>query len=167
MPADPQAAYSQGQEIDLEVVLTAHHKGHFEFFACPINHGQAPTADCFKTNPLEFVSDALYGAVKDANYPNRAYIAPSDYNDIVKDSTGLDGIYYRFRMKLPDNVTGDLVVLQWHYLTANSCVYPGYTSYPFPPDWGTVLTGVGGCPTTLDPTGTTGPGAYLRMPRSK
>ena len=28
MPADPQAQYSQGEEIDVDIVLTAHHMGH-------------------------------------------------------------------------------------------------------------------------------------------
>ena len=35
----PQACYQPGQIIDLEVTLTAHHKGHFEFKICPILSG--------------------------------------------------------------------------------------------------------------------------------
>ena len=62
MPPAPQAQYSAGQEIDVEVLLTAHHKGHFEFFACPIAPGEKPTESCFKQYPLTFVSDPLYGA---------------------------------------------------------------------------------------------------------
>lgn len=75
MPADPQARYIQGQEIEVDILLTAHHKGHFQFSLCPIQYGEEPTGDCFEDYPLEFISDPLYGAPKDANYPNRAYIA--------------------------------------------------------------------------------------------
>jgi hypothetical protein len=130
MSADPQAQYAQGQEIEVDVVLTAHHMGHFEFFACPIEEGEIPTGDCFEQYPLEFVSDPLYGAPKDANYPYHTYIAPRE--TALNDNTGLAGKLYHFRLKLPDSLSGDLVLLQWHYLTANSCIFPDYSSYPFP-----------------------------------
>jgi chitinase len=134
MPADPQMQYAKGQEIEVDILLTAHHKGHFEFFACPIAHGEVPTANCFESYPLEFISDPLYGAPKDPNYPNRAYIAPA--TRVETKTVGLSGNYYRFKMKLPNNLTGDLVLLQWHYLTANSCSFEGYDAYPFPTSWG-------------------------------
>lgn len=43
MPTNQQATYLQGQEIEIDVTLTAHHKGHFEFAACPISEGEIPT----------------------------------------------------------------------------------------------------------------------------
>jgi hypothetical protein len=43
MPTNIQATYTQGQEVILNVTLTAHHKGHFEFAACPISSGERPT----------------------------------------------------------------------------------------------------------------------------
>ena len=107
MPADPQLQYAQGQEIEVDVVLTAHHMGHFEFFACPVVEGEIPTGDCFEEYPLEFVSDPLYGAPKDINYPERAYIAPRGV--ALKDNTGLLGELFRSRLKLPDSLSGDLV----------------------------------------------------------
>lgn len=143
MPANPQAQYSQGQVIDVDILLTAHHMGHFEFFACPIQHGDIPTGDCFQEFPLEFVSDELYGAPKDINYPNRAYIAPRGVAN--RATVGLTGEFYRFRLKLPDNLSGDLVLLQWHYLTANSCKFPGYDTYPFPGNWGNMQNSLGIC----------------------
>jgi hypothetical protein len=141
IPADPQQTYSKGQKIQIEVILTAHHKGHFEFSACPIQTGQAPSLDCFAQYPLEFVSDDLYGATKDTSYPNRAYIAPTSFSGIITDTSATPpGILYRFTMKLPDNVSGDLVLIQWHYLTANSCAYEGYSKYNFPSAWGNMGT---------------------------
>ena len=144
MAPNPQAQYAQGQVIEVDIVLTAHHMGHFEFSACPIEPGGVASGDCFEQYPLEFVEDPLYGAPKDSNYPYRAYIAPPGRSR--PDNTGsTQGTFYRFRLKLPDNLTGDLVLLQWHYYTANSCVYRGYSSYAYPSDWGTVLTGIGIC----------------------
>lgn len=143
MPADPQAQYSQGQIIDVDVVLTAHHKGHFEFFACPIDYGDIPPGDCFEQYPLEFVEDPLYGAPQDVNYPERAYIAPRGV--ALTDNTGVAGDFYRFRLKLPASLSGDLVLLQWHYKTANSCVFTGYDEYPFPAAWGNMRSNLGLC----------------------
>ena len=133
MSPAPQAQYSQGQEITVDILLTAHHKGHFEFFACPIEVGGKAAGDCFKRYPLTFVADELYGAPKDINNPTRAYIAPPSRT--ITDNTGVTGQLFRYRFKLPSDLTGSLVLLQWHYLTANSCKYPGYTEYPFPADW--------------------------------
>jgi hypothetical protein len=137
IPSGVQGTYSKGAVIEFDVLLTAHHKGHFEFNACPISPGQIPTASCFADYPLEFVSDELYGATKDSTYPGRAYIAPLSYSGIQSTSSiaGSSGTFYRFHFKLPDDLVGDLVLLQWHYLTANSCQYDGYSTYSFPTDW--------------------------------
>lgn len=78
MPLKIQATYEQGATIDVEVVLTAHHMGHFEFRACPLAQtGDIPTQACFDQFELEFVEDMLYGAPKDVNHPGRAYIPPA------------------------------------------------------------------------------------------
>jgi hypothetical protein len=136
MPANIQGTFPKGGEIDFDVVLTAHHKGHFNFYACPVVPGVAPTEECFKSHPLEFVQDMLYGAPKDSNYPSRAYIPPLTYEPtlIATDGT-VPGAFYRYRMKLPEDIQGDLVLLQWHYLTANSCKHDGYDDYAFPWEW--------------------------------
>ena len=77
LPWLTEATYSTGSVIDIEVVLTAHHQGHFEFKACPVENLQGVASQaCFDEHPLEFVMDVLYGAPKDANYPVRAYLAP-------------------------------------------------------------------------------------------
>ena len=116
-----QACYQPGQIIDVEVTLTAHHKGHYEFKMCPISPGQAPTQACFDANPLTFVTDTMYGATFDPNYPERAYIPDS-----------AAGYTFSYKYKLPDGLAGDLVLLQWHYVTANSCIPEGYYDYNWP-----------------------------------
>jgi len=76
-------------------VLTAHHKGHFVLKACPVSPGEIPSQGCFDANPLEFVSDELYGAPKDVNFPDRAYIAPADI--AIKDSDNAAGKFFKVR----------------------------------------------------------------------
>ena len=72
-----ESTHAVGSIIDIDTVITAHHKGHIEVKACPMtNQGDVPSQSCFDSHPLEFVSDELYGAPKDANYPGRAYLAP-------------------------------------------------------------------------------------------
>ena len=123
-----QAMYNAGQEITIDIVLTAHHMGHFEMYACG---DSVVTKECFENNPLEFVSDNLYGAVKDVNYPQRAYIPPTSVNAQYVNG----GMFYSYQMKLPQGVSGRQVLLQWRYYTANSCYHVGYDSYPFPSSW--------------------------------
>merc|ERR1740121_725466 len=40
---------------------------------------------------------------------------------------------YKHRYKLPEGLRGDLILLQWYYVTANSCSVEGYDTYDFPP----------------------------------
>jgi hypothetical protein len=122
-----QATYYEGDEIDLDLLLTAHHKGHFTFKVCPVQPYQVPTQSCFDANPLMFVSDNMYGGTRDDNYPERAYIANSDHPDYTGE--------FKYRFKLPDGVIGDIVLLQWHWISANSCLPPGYDTYNFPPNF--------------------------------
>jgi hypothetical protein len=73
---------------------------------------------------MTFVSGQ--GANFDPNYPERAYIPLSS------------GYWnYTYKFKFPDGLSGDLVLLQWHYVTANSCTPSGYKEYNWPSgnDW--------------------------------
>ena len=126
-----QATYTSGQTIDLSVTLTAHHKGHFTFKACPISSGQQPTQACFDANRLRFISG--HGANFDPNYPDRAYIPPAPPGTQAANGSGRWDYQYRFQ--LPAGLSGDRVLLQWHYMTANSCIPPGYDRYNFPSGW--------------------------------
>ena len=118
--------------------ITAHHKGHFEFYACAITAGQSPTQACFRANPLEFVEDLLYGSPKDVNYPYRAYIAPPAISSPMNNM-------FSYRMKLPGNIVCDLVLIQWWYLTGNTCDYAGYEQYTWPANWGNMDSPISKC----------------------
>ena len=108
--------------------------GHFEFHACPIQPGEVPTQACFDSHPLSFVSGE--GAPPDPNYPVRAYLPPSKYN-------------LKYQYRLPPALSGDLVLIQWYYVTANSCMDAGYDSYDFPVGW---YPGTSTCP-SIPPDG--------------
>jgi chitinase len=47
---------------------------------------------------------------------------------------GESGTYYKFKFKLPNDISGH-VLLQWYYITGNSCTAQGYDQYPFPTGW--------------------------------
>ena len=139
MPSNPQETYVEGQIIDVEVQLTAHHKGHFVFSACPIsNTTTSPTQECFDANRLTFVSDELYGAPVDINHPERAYVAPQTIaNKVYSEKVGFeDAMVFRYKLKLPENVVGELVLIQWYYVASNTgCVHEGYDTYDWPQGW--------------------------------
>lgn len=131
-----QAIYTEGQIIDMEFVFTANHNGHHVTYACP--DFDNPTKECFKKYPLEFVEDIsveAYGtdanAPKDPNFPSRGYVNPG-------------ASHTKMRFKLPVGLTGDLVLLQWHWVTGNSCRSAGYDTYPFPSGWNP--SNMGPCP---------------------
>ena len=71
-----QATFREEAIIDIEAVLTAHHRGHFVMKVCPLSEKLIPDEACFDSHILEFVSDELYGAPKDVNHPERGYVAP-------------------------------------------------------------------------------------------
>ena len=97
MPLNVQATYVQGQTIEIKSVLTAHHWGHYALRACPLaNHGDVPSESCFESHKLEFVEDVLYGAPKDLNYPERAYIAPPGISNKVQGESP-PGMVFRHR----------------------------------------------------------------------
>ena len=143
MKPNLQGVYKEGAIIDIEVLVTTHHKGHFEFALCPIDPTATPmvipTQECFAQNKLTFVSDELYGAPPDVNYPERAYISPAsvvDYTEPIEGVQPVVGAKYKMKFQLPEGLSGNLVLLQWYYLTANSCKHEGYAEYDFPKEWG-------------------------------
>jgi len=135
LPPKTQAYYAQGEVIKLDVILSAHHMGHFSYKACAIKAGEVASQACFDRNPLTFVEDVLYGSRPDPNYPNRAYIPRADA-PFIQQGPPKDGKpTYKFshRFRLPQGLSGDVVLIQWHWITANSCLPDnGYRSYNFP-----------------------------------
>ena len=124
------ATYNSGQQIDVEVEIRAHHNGHFELKACPISPGGVASQACFDSNRLRFVSGPRSG---DTNYPFRAYL-PRFWGRIPEDYPG-PPLTYWYKFQLPSGLSGDRVLLQWHYVTSNSCFPPGYTTGTYGTQW--------------------------------
>ena len=89
-----------------------------ELRGCP--YGRASTRECLEKYPLEFVSDVAHGMPKDPNHPERAYYAGG---------AGWNGHEFAFEFKLPEDLVGQEVLLQWRYISANSCSPPDYHAY--------------------------------------
>ena len=109
MPWMSQETYDEGAIITVSGVLTANHAGHIEVFACADPN---PSSSCLRGNPLTMVKDLLYDGPNDKTYPGRGYVSPA-YD-------------FSFSYKLPSGLHGEKVIIQWHYITANSCHPPGY-----------------------------------------
>ncbi|KAL9187030.1 hypothetical protein ACHAXT_010750 [Thalassiosira profunda] len=156
MPVNVQYVYEQEAEITIEASLISSNGGHFQFSLCPIEWGEVPTQECFDAHPLEFVKDNYYGAYEDPNYPERIYIPDGDVTGRVDDTSGFPGNKqaFSYQMNLPCGLTGDLVLLQWYFVTAQDCYHPGYLEYDFPPEWGDVFEEkINECPVPLPPDG--------------
>ena len=116
MPWISKEIYVQGQEIVIKHFYTTHHFGHVTLSAC--NLGKGSTQECFDdlNNWLEFVRNNSYGMPKDEAYPEHGYLkrGPEDL---------------KMMFKLPDIVVGSEILIQWRYITANSCLPEGYINY--------------------------------------
>ena len=115
------AVYEQGQIITLNVRLTAYHKGFFEFRICKINGASAQdeaqqlTEDCFDQHWL-----------KQANIPEAQNPGESKYYIGPESNGNWDYVmYYQLPAGLNCDGESSRCVLQWHYLTGNSCNPPG------------------------------------------
>ncbi|KAE8739834.1 hypothetical protein FOCC_FOCC014657 [Frankliniella occidentalis] len=92
--------YSSGQDIDIEIELTANHWGRFELNLCPNNNpAYEATQGCFDRYPL-YISGTR----------DRAYHIPPN----TKKKAVL-----RYRVRLPPFVTCTQCVMQWTYFTGN------------------------------------------------
>lgn len=65
---------------------------------------------------------------------------------------------FKFTYKLPDGIVGDKILIQWRYVTANSCFPPGYKNSEVTDTLRTLgwlrSEGMSDCNYPLDPTGT-------------
>jgi len=89
-------------------------RSSFVFSGCPISPGEIASQECFDKHPLLFTSDEMHGATLDEHYPQRAYLAPANNvgytSDVISSKAVME---YSFKMKLPKDLHGDLVLIQW------------------------------------------------------
>ncbi|XP_023217685.1 uncharacterized protein [Centruroides vittatus] len=92
--------YKSGQEIDTNVYLTATHQGYFEFRICPLKTpDQKADQECLDQYLLERADG------KGTKFPIPPGAKPDNYP---------------VKLKLPQGLTCDRCVFQWHYRTGNS-----------------------------------------------
>uniref|UniRef100_A0A0G4HRU4 CBM1 domain-containing protein n=1 Tax=Chromera velia CCMP2878 TaxID=1169474 RepID=A0A0G4HRU4_9ALVE len=130
------SVYSSGGIIDIEVVITAHHRGHYEFFLCDVRDLPDPSGKleqaCFNKYPLRRAPVEGEISPVDPLYPGRYYLEPPCARDHV-DQTVANGYKRHFesaqttRMQyyLPD-IECEHCVLQWYWWEANACNPIGY-----------------------------------------
>ena len=131
------ATYKTGAVIDIEVGITAHHNGHFEFFLCDKSDLADPsgpiTQECLNMHKLEraFPVPSSTGSPFDAQHPGRYFLEPkcslpkTNYGFITAETSTM-------QYRLPKGVECDHCVLQWYWVTANSCLAPGYRTVDWP-----------------------------------
>mmetsp|Transcript_56092 Transcript_56092/g.119421 ORF Transcript_56092/g.119421 Transcript_56092/m.119421 type:complete len:390 (-) Transcript_56092:687-1856(-) len=125
---EPVVTWTPGQEVDIQVRLTAHHKGHFEFHICDkaIDGTVADRDECLMKYKLTRVPPASSCQPNDSDgncqplhegYPERWYVPPATTT-------------YTIKMKVPSDLQCSHCTLQWRWWTANSCIpAPDYGCY--------------------------------------
>ncbi|XP_038215857.1 uncharacterized protein LOC119835225 [Zerene cesonia] len=92
--------YSVGQEIEVEIELTANHLGTFVMKLCPNNNPkQEATQECFDRYPL--------------------YVAGTREDRFLIPLDTAKKEVFRYRVRLPPYITCTQCVLQWTYYTGN------------------------------------------------
>ncbi|XP_059483213.1 uncharacterized protein LOC132201236 [Neocloeon triangulifer] len=92
--------YSVGQDIEVEIDLTANHWGRFELKLCPVNNARLEaTQECFDRYPL-YISGT------------RESVFTIPFDTAKKE-------VFRYRVRLPPYVTCSQCVMQWTYYTGN------------------------------------------------
>ncbi|KAF4668213.1 hypothetical protein FOL47_003136 [Perkinsus chesapeaki] len=139
----PTTIYRKGENIEIEIEVTAHHWGHFEFRICKggLNGDKFSTQidgqKCLNENLLlrpspddreecknaKRIDASNYDCQPiDTNHPERWYLPPQSF--------GSDGMMnYKMLFKLPDDLTCDVCTIQWNWITGNSCLVDGYKEY--------------------------------------
>lgn len=137
--------YEEGDYIDMEAFISAHHLGYFEFYVCNLDCCSASDIgeNCFRqgccrkllrvAHPhCESGNDRVCGPI-DWRYPGRWYLPPADMRDPTHNWYG--GSNRKMRYILPKGFTCSRCVIHWYWACANYCNPPGYADYKFPWVW--------------------------------
>merc|ERR1712180_156060 len=99
--------YSSGSLIDVEIQITAHHQGFFQFKICKMEKNMVTEDEkCFDSD--ESIVPFADGSIQ---YP---------ITDYFPSSTNKSGYWYSMQIRLPDNLECNHCVIQWRYHTGNS-----------------------------------------------
>ena len=99
--------YSSGSLVDVEIQITAHHQGFFQFKICKMEKNMATEDEaCF---------DSDESIVTFADGSKQYYIT-----NYFPSSPNKSGYWYSMQIRLPEHLECDHCVLQWRYHTGNS-----------------------------------------------
>jgi aryl-phospho-beta-D-glucosidase BglC (GH1 family) len=117
--------YTAGSDIDLSVVITAHHMGWFEFRVCDKSELNDPkgeiTQACLDRHQLLRAPSDPSESPIDPEHPERFYTPP-------KCAFGGAEMRMSMRYTLPADLECEHCVLQWYWVTANTCAGDDYES---------------------------------------
>lgn len=168
IPVGPERTLTAGSIHEMEVKITAHHKGHFEFSICDkeITSSLSDAQGCLDQHILLRASAQELGINDcqandrrpgcqpiDPNHPERFYLPPSGFSPDNSNN-------HKISLKIPAGLQCTHCTLQWRWWSANSCI-PGtdYGCYGQvlsqngynPSDW----FNANGCPGTGESAGCT------------
>jgi hypothetical protein len=136
--SSPVTIGESGDSVLLEVVITAHHLGWFEFELC-----DSPDISeaCFREHKLlrsgcdvatkgEEECRRWWKPLKPDEY-NHYSLTPQGYPDGAPFTTGCNYVIYATYYDLPDDVSCTHCVLRWYWHTTNSCTGPTSTGEEF------------------------------------
>lgn len=130
------ANYKTGQIVEFVVDVTTNHNGWFDFFICDATKcGGDISEKCFKDGHCHTLMREKTPACEsekskecapvDEKYPGRWYI-PCRRGDHVGEHF-MGGPFMRY--KLPPGFKSEHAVIQFYWVTANSCNPPGFIDY--------------------------------------
>ena len=125
------ACFEEGQVIYIDIAITSHHGGHFEFYICDANDLDFPengiTQECLYTHQLQRAENIDTISPVDEKYPYRYYLEPTSCMRFQEEP--FPAYITTVAYQLPENLTCRHCVLQWWYFTGNSCNHIGYREY--------------------------------------
>eukprot|EP00903_Cladosiphon_okamuranus_P008090 g7800.t1 len=128
--------YQEGSVVEMKVVISTYHWGHFEFHICnseDLSNPDGPvTQGCFNMHPLDRAEDDGDASPIDPDHPGRYYLDPP-CRAAETDQTKPEGAEYGYvvtgRYKLPEGLTCKRCIVQMVYYTGHVCKLPGYDHF--------------------------------------
>ncbi|WIA23394.1 hypothetical protein OEZ85_000152 [Tetradesmus obliquus] len=132
--------YKAGQTVKLQVIVSTNHGGRFAFSICPAD--AKDSSKCFKLDRADGRGQFFYlprirsyngGATGESAVPTeRGPISSWSWFNMPHTNCGagkycdqfMGNTVYEVRYRLPKDFSCERCILQWHYLTGNSCWPP-------------------------------------------
>lgn len=154
----PQESWTAGEVVDIQITITTHHKGHFEFRICDKKLDASSVGshklgqECLNQHLLmREPPDVAYSNCVpndsradcqpiDPEHPERWYLPPpgdsgvqvayKNFSDDDAVDIHAEGVIYTMKYRIPRGLSCTECTLQWQWSSANSCLPDGsYLTY--------------------------------------